>query len=327
MGVSNLFTKEDYLHLHKILGFLALISFFWRTVHFGENDMGFAKYPQLTGPTILLHLFLNLSAFEFRIPKKRIADGSRIWPEYRFHSLVFACRSLVTMAVTWIEQLYGLDPNYSYNFAIVMTSMACAYLSSHFLGGSQSTIRKLAAPKSVRFLFSAMQLKATAGMMIGLRRMSLPFLMLMIIQGNAFNMTLRRKNVINTNGMVGIYAVMLIIGAIVGGNELMELGETGRLVAELISNLAILIRLAPLPAAVQPLQNKYIMWTVLSYLCFRLRPLMDGDEANSILTSNQVYHACALTFPSIAALGYYKTNYCYNESEPRSIAKEGNKSD
>jgi hypothetical protein len=93
---KQLITKEDHLHLHKALGFLCLAFFAWRfALLFDEtSDLGFGIYPQWTIPTILLHLCLNLSSFEFKIPERRITTGYRIWPEYRLHSLVFLVRSL-----------------------------------------------------------------------------------------------------------------------------------------------------------------------------------------------------------------------------------------
>lgn len=83
----KLVTREDPKHIHKILGFLVLLSFLYRFTQLGQQDLGFVNKPNLTIPTIMLHLALNLSAFEFTLPKRRITTGYRIWPEYRLHSL------------------------------------------------------------------------------------------------------------------------------------------------------------------------------------------------------------------------------------------------
>ena len=53
--------------------------------------------------SLLPHALLSASSLIFRIPKRRIKEGSRIWPEYRLHSIVFAYRSVACMAVTWAE--------------------------------------------------------------------------------------------------------------------------------------------------------------------------------------------------------------------------------
>ena len=101
--------KEDPQFTHKILGGLALASFAWRLMRFGDDDMGFASHPEWTIPTLLLHLTLGASSFQFRIPSKRIAtDGGRIWPEYRLHSFVFAARSMACITVNWYEEHFNL---------------------------------------------------------------------------------------------------------------------------------------------------------------------------------------------------------------------------
>ena len=75
---QQLFTHEDPAHFHKILGITVLASYAWRFTMMGESDMGFATYPQLTLPTILLHWSLSMSSMLFNIPKKRIVTGDRI---------------------------------------------------------------------------------------------------------------------------------------------------------------------------------------------------------------------------------------------------------
>ena len=62
--------------------------------------MGFANSrPHRTALVLTPHLALQLSGLRFTIPRRRVAEGSRIWPEYRWHALVFACRSLALMAL------------------------------------------------------------------------------------------------------------------------------------------------------------------------------------------------------------------------------------
>ena len=54
----------------------------------------------------------------------------------------------------------------------------------------------LAAPAPLRFFFSTMQFHATTGCLVGLRTLSTQFVYLFIIQGTAFAMTLRRRNLV-----------------------------------------------------------------------------------------------------------------------------------
>ena len=74
---KQLITKEDPNHVHKTLGILVLFSYLYRLAQVGDSDLGFATQRHLTIPTLLLHLMLNASSFEFKIPAKRISSGYR----------------------------------------------------------------------------------------------------------------------------------------------------------------------------------------------------------------------------------------------------------
>lgn len=148
---AKLFTKEDFLHIHKLLGVSVLMSFLWRFSLIGSSDMGFATAPQLTMPTLLLHFALNVSAFHFTIPTRRISEGSRIWPEYRWHALIFTTRSLCTIALYAYEQYYQLEPNYWANYIIAIGTMIAAdVVSFKHKQHSSNTIRKLDTYASIQ---------------------------------------------------------------------------------------------------------------------------------------------------------------------------------
>ena len=99
-----LFVAEGRFHPHKLLGLYAICHFAYRYHAFfaGElsTDMGFANgRPHRTVLVLAPHLALQLSGLRFTIPRRRVTEGSRIWPEYRWHALVFASRSLALMAL------------------------------------------------------------------------------------------------------------------------------------------------------------------------------------------------------------------------------------
>ena len=183
--LRGLFTKEDHGHVHKMLGISVMCHFIWRFAHVGPTkDM-------LFGPTnktlacIALHATLSASSLIFRIPIKRIAEGSRIWPEYRLHSISFAYRSLACMLVTWLEMRYGVtEPFYPANGAIVIGTMLLADFGSWWVGpaGRSSTIQELDAPPFARFFFSVMQFSATAGCLVGVRRFGTQFIYVWVIR-------------------------------------------------------------------------------------------------------------------------------------------------
>ena len=236
--------------------------------------MGFRSKPKLTVPTILLHLCLNLSSFEFRVPQRRISSGYRIWSEYRAHSLVFLIRSLGSMLVTWYEETHNLPPNYWCSFGIVMASMTSADAASKQCGYSSGFARDLQTSNYVKFLFSFMQFAATSACLYGVREYSTQFVFVLIIQCNAFLMTLRRKNLASQKMLVAIYGEMLA-----GGFGFLSIryqaeeddqprkGSREPAVFFLTSYVATIIRLGPkLPGVLALLQNKFVMWTYLNFL-------------------------------------------------------------
>eukprot|EP00977_Amphora_coffeiformis_P007100 scaffold1551_cov166-Amphora_coffeaeformis.AAC.5 len=169
--IRGLVTKEDPQFIHKLLGVLSLASFTWRLTRVGDDDMGFDSHPAWTIPTLLLHLALSASSFQFRIPPRRITtDGGRIWPEYRLHSLIFSARSMACIAVHWYEQHYyevQLPTDYSKNLWIVLACMGAADLASYAVGPFHSnSVRALSAPALAKYFFSVMQFFATAAHLV-----------------------------------------------------------------------------------------------------------------------------------------------------------------
>ena len=327
---AKLITKEDPLHVHKTLGILCLISYGWRfSLGARETDMGFAIYSHWTLPTIFLHLALNVSSFEFRLPTKRILSGYRIWPEYRLHSLVFLCRSLAIMTVRWYEQTYNVIPNTFPNLVIVMTAMVAADIGSYSIGKPNQSgfSRNLQVHHSVKYFFSVMQLVATAGCLYIVGRYSLHYFFCMIIQCNAFLMTLRRKNLAGHYVLISLYAVMLLAGWIVGLGEMMRYGWRSLSALTTVAYTAVLLRLAPsrLPGPLQLLHNKYVLWPVCYALMVMLRPLESEDAtvretAVVPLTDNQLFYSAVAVTVGVLVLGYYKVTYEYPAREEASAA-------
>lgn len=275
---TNLVTKEDPLHLHKSLGILSLASFLWRFSYMRDPsaDLGFASFPHFTFITILLHLFLNLSSFEFNLPEKRISSGYRIWPEYRLHSFIFLSRSLLLITIYWYESMFAVEPNYWLNGLVVLGSMAAADLASETCKHRSSTIRSLQAPSIVKYYFSVMQFCATATCLYGLRRFTVQFFFVMIIQCNAFLMTLRRKNLLPHQVGVLLYGVALVTGLALA---ILEYDRAGGLdcvrSVTLVACSSAFWRMGPWEGRYK---NKYLIWTVeCLFLNLVVRPSIETD--------------------------------------------------
>ena len=339
-GWRRLVTAEDPYHVHKTLGLACVASFAWRSCMIGpDDDMGFARYPHLTVPTLLLHLLLNLSSFVFAIPSQRIKTGGyRIWPEYRWHSLIFLSRSLVYLFMVWLVQQYPQvqDPpadddafaffwrralhtfvwdRHGWNWLLVLASSGAATLASQSQGPYRSqTIRDLEVPAAVQYYFSVAQILATTACLWGLpHRYTTHFIFCGILQGNAFLMTLRRKNVGSHGGLVFGYFLMIVLGMVACNTDNVHRAkyQYEYLGMALVGHTAILLRTSPrwtnttafhnqkhaqttrttLVEAVLALpwhclsllqNNKFVLWTAMYVLAeYVARPLVrDMEEAS-----------------------------------------------
>jgi len=306
--LRSLFTKEDTFNLHKVLGVSCLIHFLYRFAFVGAADMNF-------GPTsgtmscILLHTTLSVSSLIFRIPTKRIAEGSRIWPEYRLHSIVFACRSLLCMLLSWAEMRLGVsEPHYEGNAAIVIGTLLAADFGTWWVGpqGRSSTIQELDAPPPMRYFFSVMQFHATVGCLVGVRRFSTQFFYVWIIQFTAFLMTLRRKNIAPHGPLVFGYGVMLTAGFLIATYDHYTHGCW--LLANTLANSAAILRMLLRV-------NKYLLWGGLAVALnmSRSRLVLVGDESQ---VPHLAAYACSVV--GVLALGARKVRRDY-----KAIAKAG----
>ena len=194
--LASLFTREDKGHVHKMLGISVLLHFLYRfsTLIHPSQDMRFGPDGR-TLACLGLHAVLSASSLVFRIPTKRITEGSRIWPEYRLHSITFAYRSLACMLTTWYEMRHGVtQPNYLINAGIIICAMLVADLGTWYVGpsGRSSTIQDLDAPPPMRFFFTVMQFHATVGCLVGVRRFATQFMYVWIIRARTATAHTRR---------------------------------------------------------------------------------------------------------------------------------------
>lgn len=287
----QLFTKEDPLHVHKTFGLAALCSFMYRIPKFGEHDMGFPDKSGdlITFLTLLVHVCLNVSSFEFHIPAKRIqSDGGRIWPQYRFHSLLFSCRGLLCIALNVFY--YRSESSQSQqqskfrlphgNYAVVLGTMLLGDIASNYwVKHPSNSIRDLKAPPVVKYYFSVMQFLATSVSLVGIRRCSLHYYMLMVVQVTAFLMTLRRKNLVSHETNVVIYALLLAGGFTMGIYETyvwdpsLELLWTSAFMGSAAAVLRIICGM-----------DKYVIWTIMHCInCYCFIPSIQGDDLRSIV--------------------------------------------
>ena len=287
---KSLFTHEDTFNVHKMLGLPCLAHFLWRTlsVPFRPlDDMGF----QPTGLTALLivwHLALSVSSLIFRIPKVRIKEGSRIWPEFRLHSIVFACRSLACMSLVWAERRYALEPMYWANVVVVFATLVAADVATASVEHHSGTIRGLDTSAAYKFAFSFMQFLGTMGCLVGLRAFAAQFAVVFIIQTYAFTLTLRRKNLVTHNQTIFIYAYQLSVGGAVAQIEIFQAGGMQALcMFPALAAMAMLLRIG---AGL----SKYVVWAIMAVVVqFARRTTPIVPPAQRIAVSPWLWPAAA----------------------------------
>lgn len=182
------------------------------------------------------------------------------------------------MALYWYEEYFGIDPPmYQASVLIVLATMAAADWATASQKHQSKSIRDLDISRVTSYFFSVCQFYATAGVLFGVRRYTIQFLNVFVVQLNPFLMTLRRKNLISHYLTVTIYGCMLIFGFTVCVYEYTRFGISMLRTVAAVGNIAILWRtnsVLPFSKSVRNiLQNKYLIWTVLGVAVQYLRPL------------------------------------------------------
>jgi hypothetical protein len=212
MNIHNLYklsTKEDPIHLHKILGGICLAHYAYRyyllfTIGSMELYTPFAYY------MVGVHGLLSCSSIIFHIPAKRIQSKPMIYPEYRLHSIVFALRSVVCYYLRY--HCFSL----SWNVAVCFVTMLMADFVSILYPSNTTTMRHMPFDgiidqeerQRIIIAQSSHQIGATL-FMLGNKEYC--FSPMFAIQFSAFLMTLVRKSIISANGWHLMYNFSLWI--------------------------------------------------------------------------------------------------------------------
>jgi hypothetical protein len=224
--LHRLVTKEDgvYFHVHKILGLLVLSHFLFRGYNWiTEGNMKFDTSMDTVG-WIAVHMLLHVSSFQFALPQRRIKTYNIIWPEFRLHSMIFAYRSLITMAIMWLSMVGRISTmtQVVLRGALVLLIMVLAdMVTKHFkskglVESAETTMRTNPYPewfpkewvKYHNLFYSASQVLATMECLTS-KDIACPFVLLVAIQTAPFCMTLVKKGVIDQTGWHVYYTVAL----------------------------------------------------------------------------------------------------------------------
>lgn len=207
----RLFTHEDanYLHAHKIMGAFCLIHYVYRfgmLVYYGDS---FFRPDLITFLSLLPHFLLHITSFEFHLPSKRNHTYNVIWPEMRWHSMLFAYRSLMAMLlILWFPAWTHRIGRSGIVIGTILAADAVTeyYKRRNLLESTDSTMRGNPYPKYVpqwfrhtlNLFYSTSQIFATMNILC--RNEEMIFLMLIPIQTASFLMTLVKKSFITQAG-------------------------------------------------------------------------------------------------------------------------------
>lgn len=263
---AKLFTKEDPVYLHKTLGFLSLISFFYRyvVVYNREGNLGFTG-TWFDWATMALHVLLSTSSIIFHVLVKRIPSKPMvIWEEYRLHAIVFTLRSFSVFLVGTLRPFKaGSDAERMFLLPVVLVWHFLADRITDRFGPedkTSTTIRANPNPsmfiKYVSRAYSFYQFSALGSHLLPNACLAdLGFNALIAIQSSAFLMTLFRKGLIAWYTHGAWYSFCLVISL-----YHMYLNAPGMLFFFKV--------LVAFTARVQFGVSKYVIWTVFVLASF-----------------------------------------------------------
>lgn len=197
MNLAKLVTKEDRFHIHKVLGTLALCSFFYRYT-FCFPLIGYEPFDWFT---MAVHFALALTAIQFRVPKLRIKNKPLIvYEEYRLHAIIFTSRCFFVYA-------------FRHPFFVLIHHLLADYVTSKYGKPNDTAVRSAAVRSGshqyISKMFSMYQFLAIGSHLFG--PPSMAFNTLIAIQSSVFLMTLYKKKIIRGKVHLIVYTLCLIL--------------------------------------------------------------------------------------------------------------------
>ena len=229
--MAKLFTNHDSFHVHKSLGMFVLLNFVYRLALYLWRGYAFCQVDRLECSaretkwdiiSLLLHAALSWSSLIMPLPVKRNFSSPMIWREFRWHSIIFATRSVVASLVSigafWpvLDTPSHIAANFTLKLSLIMGTCYAADLATALTGSTEKrTTNAMPYPgyitpeeeKRIKLNYSMAQMSATLSCIT--EDPTLSFLALYAIQGAAFLMTLRRKNLVGTRTCHLVYQILV----------------------------------------------------------------------------------------------------------------------
>jgi hypothetical protein len=215
--LRSFFTKEDPLNIHKLLGLFCLVHFFVRfTMMIGGIEEGGFDTSLVSFLTLVPHFFLSTTSLFFHVPSRQNLTPM-IWGEFRAHSIIFASRSLLCLAIIgWMGfSSLGLIMR---SLIIILTLIAADQATQYYrVNEAQTTTRTLPywegcptiVERTFKTYYAWAQFMATC--MCLDNSMFGPFCVMLPIQLAAFLMTCVKKRLISARSYHLIYIASLLL--------------------------------------------------------------------------------------------------------------------
>lgn len=273
--VHRLSTHEDskFFHFHKILGIACMSHFIYR-IYLGCKYGSLGFNPSITTLAwIGVHALLHVSSFQFILPNRRNKVYNIIWPEMRWHSLIFAYRALIGMLLLLAYESHLISSKlilFGTRCALVILTMVCAdAITKYYKVIDSTTMRNNPYPestpqwliKSLNTFYSISQLYATLNILLNDK--ATMFLTLIPIQTAPFGMTLVKKGIINQTSWHISYIVALLLNFAYGIVKV----ETIKAHVNSMVMFIVVFRFALN-------QNKYLLWMMVMVYIYYAKEYM-----------------------------------------------------
>jgi ferredoxin-NADP reductase/lipid-A-disaccharide synthase-like uncharacterized protein len=264
--ISKLVTHEDKFHIHKIMGLVSLLNYFYLLFDFfysgATADITLRKVDGGFIGLTWVHSILSLSALQFLIPRTRTGILPMIWQEFRAHSIVFAVRSFLIINALYFFTDGPSGPSGSglaVRFAIVLLAMKMADVSTEHLRENKKETTTATMPywsdcpatlqSAIKYFYTHSQFMATIVCLFG----KIPYILAVAfpIQIASFLMTLVRKNIISAFWYHVFYGGSLLIVYLINA-------------ADIALYPVVLTGFALIYARINLKINKYVLWTIVA---------------------------------------------------------------
>lgn len=285
--MGKLFTHHDKYHIHKTLGIISIIHFFYRFVilFLNKNIETHTRMNYL----YIVHLLLHLSSFNFILPERRIFSLPLIWKEFRIHNAIFATRNILPSIFPVITTCSALHKTLYVWFWMFIADKATQMTKEPGI-----TMRMIPYPSNAslndinnqKSFYVSCQFHAT---MLSITDSRYSFLCVFAIEIAAFAMTLCRKGFLSVFGWHRAYFLSLysiyIIFCIKQLNSTILVALLGSMIAKEIRLITKL--------------NKYVIWGIVIMIKEIIPPF---NITKSFIYYGPIYYS--------AILNLYRSKWC-----------------